>query len=301
MAELPDTLEEWWDDFVRSLRRKNRSDKTITRYRASFERFWRWALAQGHQPDPSGFTHHDINAWTDHLRTETTLQPVTVTTTWTNARPFWSWWASEIDEPSPFTRADHPGDHLPPVSVRSIDEIRALLATCSTKSFRDRRDEAIIRIFYDSGPRVAELVGMDVTSWDRKHDWIEVLGKGSKPRIIPTGTRTGEALARYVRARRTHPDVHQDRLWLGRKGPLRVSGVEQMLARRSERAGVDRIAPHQLRHTWSHQFRMAGGSDSDLMYLAGWETTAMAARYGRSAAAERAREAHRAISPGDRL
>jgi integrase len=74
-----------------------------------------------------------------------------------------------------------------------------------------------------------------------------------------------------------------------------------MLNRRCDEAGVDRINPHRFRHTWAHTFRAEGGSEGDLMYLAGWTSTAMAHRYGRSAANERAQDAARAINLGDRL
>jgi integrase len=74
-----------------------------------------------------------------------------------------------------------------------------------------------------------------------------------------------------------------------------------MLRRRCDDAGIEHINPHRFRHTWAHEFRAQGGSEGDLMYLAGWSSTAMAHRYGSSAAAERAQQAARALSLGDRL
>jgi integrase len=72
-----------------------------------------------------------------------------------------------------------------------------------------------------------------------------------------------------------------------------------MLDRRCAQAGLDHINPHRFRHTFAQEFRMNGGDDTQLQYLAGWKSSAMPGRYGRSAAGQRARKAHQAIGLGD--
>jgi site-specific recombinase XerD len=296
---LPELVDTWWFDYARSLRRRNLSPRTADIYRRAFLRFWRWAIDAGVEPDPAAVTRADVNAWIDYLRDE--VSPQTVAIYWRTLRPFFAWWAKETGERNPFEGADVPGEPVIPPAVLDLDDIRALLDACKGRGFEERRDNAIVRVLFDTGARRGEVAGLQVEDWDRRQDFLTLRGK-TGIRVVPISAATGEAMARYLRARAEHPAAGRtSALWLGGKGALGESGISQLLARRCRQAGLPRINPHRFRHTFSHYFRAEGGSEGDLMYLAGWKSTAMAHRYGASSAAQRARETHRRLGLGDRL
>jgi site-specific recombinase XerD len=148
-------------------------------------------------------------------------------------------------------------------------------------------DEAIIRVFIDTGGRLAEITNLRLESEDGGDvdldgGVLRVIGKGRRIRLLPIGAKTTKAIDRYLRRRGQHPQASLAWLWLGRKGPMTVSGIRQMVWRRSEEAGIGRIHPHQLRHTFAYTWLASGGSEGDLMRLTGWRSRSMLQRYASS-------------------
>ncbi len=169
------------------------------------------------------------------------------------------------------------------------------------RSFDDRRDTAIVRLFLDTGMRSSELASLSVTDIDLDQDIAVVLGKGRRPRACPFGDKTGQAIERYLRERSKHRLARDSALWLGARGVMTDNGIRQMLRRRARQAGLDHLHPHMFRHTFAHRWLSEGGQEQDLMRLAGWRSREMLGRYGASAADQRAREAHKRMSLGDRF
>jgi integrase/recombinase XerD len=247
-------------------------------------------------------TRDHVRAWLVDLIDRTSAGNASVQ--WRALQQFLKWAELEGEIAiSPMRDLSGPRPAPPPVPVIELADLQRLLATCAGTSFVDRRDEAILRLFIDTGIRRGEIVGLrldDVRLYERE---AVVTGKGSRVRIVRFGAKTARALDRYLRLRARHRNAHLPELWLSTRADSGISydGMAMILRRRAQQAGLGHIHPHQFRHTFAHLWLDQGGAEGDLMELAGWTSRQMRTRYGASARSARARRSYDRIELGDRL
>jgi site-specific recombinase XerD len=286
-----------WD---RSLRATNRSPKTQATYKEATDQLAAFLEAKGMPTEVASIRREHIEAFIEDILAR--RSPATAANRYRALSRFFKFLEEEGEvAASPMARMSPPSLPETPIPVLDDDELRRLLKTCAGNTFEDRRDAAALRLFLDTGVRLSELANLTLNDVDDEHDVVVVLGKGRRQRAVPYGAKTGQALDRYLRTRDRHQHGKSSWLWLGRKGRMTASGIGQMVERRGNDAGIEGLHPHMLRHVFAHRFLAAGGGETDLMMLAGWRSRAMLNRYGSSAAAQRAHEAHRRLALGDEL
>ena len=294
------SLQELFASFARQLRAEGRSPRTAVVYGQAVRFFSAWLIEQGKDATVAELTRPAIREWLAQLAEVN--EPSTVKTRYRGLFRFCAWLVDEEEiADNPMKTLSPPATKNKPVPVLSDDELERLLNACKGKEFANRRDEAMIRMMLDCGLRVSELCGLTVDTLNLDNETAMVLGKGRKFRAVYFGTRTGAALDRYFRMRARHRWAHLDAYFLTQRGALSPDGVRERLKVLGAVAGIPDLHPHQFRHTFAHDFLMAGGQERDLKRLAGWSSDAMLERYGASAADQRAKSAAQRLRRGDRV
>ncbi len=125
----------------------------------------------------------------------------------------------------------------------------------------DRRDRAIMELFYSSGLRLAELVGLDVADMQSSDGLLQVTGKGNKTRRLPIGRFAHKAIANWLAVRPQLAKNGEPALFVSQRGArLSPRSVEARLRQRAIEQGMPtHVHPHMLRHSFaSHVLESSG-------------------------------------------
>lgn len=147
----------------------------------------------------------------------------------------------------------------------TTDQVGDLLMAPPANSAAGLRDRAILETIYSAGLRVSELVGLNVSDWDRPSGILRVLGKGRKERLAPVGSYATKALDRWMEVRQPDakaPEKQRAAIFLNRFGRrLTTRSIGRMLETHILTAGLSQqTTPHTLRHSFATHL-LDGGAD----------------------------------------
>jgi site-specific recombinase XerD len=193
------------DSWRLSLRAANRSPATIHTYVDAAARLERFLRESGIPLALAGIRREHIEAFLVGLQ-EAGARPATVSLAYRCLQAFWKWAMSEDEvRESPMARMTPPIVPEEPPPILRPEEIRAVLEVCAGTDFEARRDTALVRLLLDTGMRRGEIAGLRLEDVDLGESVAIVMGKGRRPRACPFGSKTAQAIDRYLRLR---PPIH---------------------------------------------------------------------------------------------
>jgi site-specific recombinase XerD len=288
-----------------ALRAERKSPQTLKTYGDGVRFYLSWCTAN----DVAPLLRSSLNLWVATLL-EDGAAASTARSRQLAVRRFVSWLAEEGEiDADPFLGVKSPRLDERVIEPLTDDELRALLKACvppkqatPQQMLRFRRDEAMIRVMFETGMRAGEVVALEVGDIDLAAGVATVRrGKGGKGRVVPFGPDASLAVDRYLRLRRGHRlATTSEALWLGDRGKrFSYDALHKTLKERADAAGLVGFHPHKLRHTAAHRWLAAGGSESGLMAVAGWTRPDMLMRYTKAQASARAAEEAKKLNLGE--
>ena len=166
------------------------------------------------------------------------------------------------DDPTELLESPKLGDHLP--EVLSLEEVDKLEASIDLSKWEGHRNKAIIEVLFSCGLRVSELVNLKLSDLYIDEEFVKVLGKGSKERLVPISEKAIKELNLWFddRKQMSIKPGEEDYVFLNRRGAhLTRTMILIMIKRQAEAAGIKKtISPHTLRHSFATAL-LEGGAD----------------------------------------
>ena len=175
---------------------------------------------------------------------------------------------NQIIESSPFDLISGPkaAKHLP--DVLSPEDVEVLMNFKPSNNL-EIRDLAIIELMYSSGLRVSETSAVNLNDFEEDMQFLRVLGKGSKTRLVPIGRFAKQAIQNWL-IERQKIHIISDALFVNLKGGrITTRSIQLRLKRLALKQGLPPVYPHMLRHSFATHMLESGGDLRTIQELLG--------------------------------
>ncbi|MDY6326103.1 MAG: site-specific tyrosine recombinase XerD [Bacteroidales bacterium] len=172
---------------------------------------------------------------------------------------------SDVIENDPTELLESPKFEMRLPDFLTVDEIEKIFASIDLSTKEGHRNRAMAEVLYGCGLRVSELVNLKVSNLFFDDDFIKVVGKGDKERIVPIGSTAKKMVELYIEGERNNIKVkkgEEDFVFLNRRGShLSREMVFMYVKKWVEDAGIKKkVSPHTFRHSFATHL-IEGGAD----------------------------------------
>lgn len=272
-------------DYLRAV--KNASEHTLRNYAIDLERFGEY-LEKQQSSLPASVTKRHIRGYLASLALEEVSRR-TILRHLSSLRSFFKYLCKQKNiEESPLDGVESPklDKRLP--SCLSYDQIERLFERPQTENYLGFRDRCMMELFYSSGLRVSELIGLGRADFDATNLRLRVKGKGRKERIVPITKNAAKWIENYLNHPERHSDSDQHKaeidkqaIFLNKWGKrLTVRSVDRKFAEYLKASGLSgKITPHTIRHTIATHWLEKGMDLKTIQVLLGHSSLATTTIY----------------------
>ena len=233
----------------------NRSENTIIAYRTDLEEFERYLKKNNTEADFAKVDANKVRSWVVSLMEEGKCSAASVNRKLSSLRSFYRFLLRRgLVKVDPMLKVVGPKKKKPlPSFVREEDMNRLLDDVPFDGGFEGQRDRMILEMFYATGMRLSELIGLDDVDVDTSARLIKVKGKRNKQRLIPFGDELREDLLMYIKVRNETFSEGAEAFFVLKDGRRMYPMLVYRLVRRdlSKVVALKKRSPHVLRHSFA--------------------------------------------------
>ena len=258
-----DKLKKSLKDFLRI---KNYSEHTISNYERDINRFLEYLGDK--KIDSSDINTSIITGWIIYLRKDG-LGNRSIQRNISSLKNFYKFlFKSGLVDINHFESVQSPkiGETLP--KALTPEDVEKLLSF-EPNTFSEFRDKAFLELLYSSGLRVSEAVNVNISSFESDLNFVKVLGKGNKERMLPVGKFAKDAITKWLETRNKNINT-TDALFTNRYGKrISVRAMQQRIYKISIAQGMSPVSPHMLRHSFATHILESSGDLRSIQEMLG--------------------------------
>lgn len=241
------------------------SSNTIEAYLHDVDKLLQFFMSRSEDKSPAKVTKNDLKdflVWVNDLG----MIPPTQARVLSGLKAFFKYLVldNKIEtDPSALLESPKMTRKLP--DTLNIVEINSIIDAIDLSKAEGTRNKAMLETLYGSGLRVSELTGLKISNLHLDIEFIKILGKGNKERLVPIGSEAIKFLRIYISEVRVHVPVKpgkEDFVFLNRRGsPISRIMVFLIIKDLAKAAGITKnISPHTFRHSFATHL-IEGGAD----------------------------------------